>query len=62
MARMRSGHRVHVFESLLDLQAIQFASRNKILQPFACAAPGASDADEPRSTVLGRGSSASADQ
>ena len=31
MARMRSGYRVHVFESLSDLQAIQCASRNKIL-------------------------------
>ena len=36
MARMRSGDRVHVFESLSELQAIQSASRNKILQPFAC--------------------------
>ena len=60
MARMRSGDRVHVFESL-DLQAIQSASRNKILQPFACDALGASDAGEPRSTVLGRGSSLLAD-
>ena len=62
MARMRSGNRVHVFESLSDLQAIQSASRKKILQPFACDAPGASDAGEPRSTVLGRGSSVLAGQ
>ena len=62
MARMRSGDRVHVFESLSDLQAIQSASHNKILQPFACDAPGASDAGEPRSTLLGRSSFASADK
>ena len=62
MARMRSGDRVNVFESLSDLQAIQFASRNKIRQLFACDASGAFDADEPRSIVLGRGSSALADQ
>ena len=62
MARMPSEDRVHVFELLSDLQAIQSASRNKILQPFACDAPGASDAGEPRSTVLGRRSSVLADQ
>ena len=49
MARMRSGDRVHVFEMLSDLQAIQFALRNKILQPFARDAPGASDAGKLRS-------------
>ena len=52
----------HMFESLSDLQAIQSAWRNKILQPFACYTPGASDADEPCSTVLERDSSALTDQ
>ena len=62
MARMRSGDRVHVFESLSDFQPVQIASRNKILQPFACDISGASDADETLPTVLGHGSSASVNQ
>ena len=53
MARMRSEDRVPVFESLSDLQAIQSALGNKILQPFACHVPRACDVDEPCSTVLG---------
>ena len=35
MARAHGSDGVHVFESLSDLQAIQYASRNKILKPLA---------------------------
>ena len=41
MARVRRGDRVHVFESLSDLQVIQNASRSmtsRSLQPALCAA------------------------
>ena len=38
------------------------ASRNKILRPVTCDAPMATDAGEPRPTVLGRRLSALADQ
>ena len=62
MARMGSGNRVRVFESLSDLQAIQSVLCNKILHSFACDVQRASDVDEPRPTVLGRGLCASADQ
>ena len=35
-ARMRGGHRAHVFESLSDLQALQSASHNRIKRSFTC--------------------------
>ena len=35
MTRMRGKDRVHEFEPLSNLQAIQFASRNKIQRPVA---------------------------
>ena len=57
---MRGRDRAHVFELLSDLQAIQSASRNKILRPFAFYVPRTTDTDEPHPTVLGHGSSASA--
>ena len=62
MARAHGRERAHVFESLSDLQAIKSATRNEILRPDACNTPGASEADEPRPTVLERGSSVSEDQ
>ena len=62
MARARGRDRAHVFESLSDFQAIQSASRNKIMRPVACDAAGASGVGEPRPIVLGRGSSASKNQ
>ena len=61
-ARMRGGHRGHVFESQSDLQALQSASRNRIEQSFTRDARRASDVGEPRPTMLGRGSSASEEQ
>ena len=51
-----------VFESLSDLQAIQSATRNKILRPVASNAPGASEAAAPRPRVLICGSFALVDQ
>ena len=59
---MGGGDRVHVFQTLSDLHTIQSASHNKILQTFACDILRASDLNEPRSTVLGRGLSAAVDQ
>ena len=58
IARARGRERAHVFESLTDLQAIQSSTRNKILQPVVCNAPGTFEAGETRPIVLGRGSSA----
>ena len=62
MARVRGKERAHVFETLSDLQAIQSATRNKILRPVACNASGAFGAGEPCITVLGRRSSVLEDQ
>ena len=62
MPRARRRKRIHVFDSLLDLQTIQSATRDKILRPVDCNAPGAFEAGEPRPIVLGRGSFASEDQ
>ena len=62
MAGMRGGDRVHVFESLSDLQAIQFASRKKIQRPVARDVSSPSGAGGPPPTMLGRGTSASEGQ
>ena len=59
MARMRGGDRVHVLELLLDLQAVQFASHNKIQRPVAHDVSSPSGAGGPPPTILGRGTSAS---
>ena len=48
-----------MFESQSDLQALQYASHNKNKRPVTCDARRASDAGEPRPTMLGHGSSAS---
>ena len=48
-----------MFESLSDLQAIQSATRKKILLSDGCKAPEASEAGKPCPRVLERGSSAS---
>ena len=62
MARARGRGRVHVYESLSDLQAIQFESRNKIQRPVTSDAQSASVADVPPPTVLGRSPSVPEDQ
>ena len=62
MARMRGGNRVHVFESLSDLQAIQFASRNKIQRPVVHDVSSPPGAGGMPPAMLGRGKSASEGQ
>ena len=62
MARMRGGAKAHGIESLSDMQAIQFASRNKIQRPVAHDVSSPSGAGGPPPTMLGRGTSASEGQ